>query len=151
MRRLARVLAACAALAACGGPLGWVPGGKLDGEPVDAPVGDWAFTAKVEKLQLETDPADPYSVNVWFVTEGPRLWVFSGEGESSTWAKNLFADPRAVVRIEGKLYPRIAARVTDPAEIARVQQLYLAKYGYTRDVHGFLHPVIIRLDPPRAS
>jgi len=147
VKRLALVLTALAALA-CGGPLGWMPGGKLDGQPVDAPVGDWSFASRVEKLQLETDPADPYSVNIWFVTEDGRLWVFAGGGESSTWAKNLSADPRAIVRIEGKLYPRKAVRVTDSEEIAHVQQLYLEKYDYTRDVNGVFHPVIIRLDPP---
>ena len=55
MKRLALVLAALA-LGACGGPLGLIPGGKLDGEPVDAPVDDWSFASKTEKLQLETDP-----------------------------------------------------------------------------------------------
>lgn len=147
MKRLALVLAALA-LGACGGPLGVVPGGKLDGEPVDAPIDDWAFASKTEDLQLETDPADPYSVNIWFVTEGAKLWVFAGGGESSTWAKNLLADPRALVRIDGKLYPRKAVRVTDPAEIEHVQQLYLAKYDYTRDPNGAFHPLEFRLDPP---
>lgn len=147
MKRLAFVLSAFV-LGACGGPLGVVPGGKLDGEPVDAPIDDWAFASKTEDLQLETDPADPYSVNIWFVTEGAKLWVFAGGGESSTWAKNLLADPRALVRIDDKLYPRKAVRVTDPAEIEHVQQLYLAKYDYTRDPNGAFHPLEFRLDPP---
>ena len=147
MKRLALLLAALVA-AGCGGPLGWIPGGKLDGEPVEAPVDDWAFASKTENLQLETDPADPYSVNIWFVTEGPKLWVFAGGGESSTWAKHLLADPRALVRIDDKLYPRKAVRVTDPAEIVHVEELYLDKYDYTRDPKGVFGPVEFRLDPP---
>jgi len=146
LKRLALVLAALAL--ACGGPLGWMPGGKLDGEPVDTPIGDWSFASKTEKLQLESDPADPYSVNIWFVTEGDKLWVFAGGGESSTWAKHLLADPHAIVRIDGKLYPRKAARVTDTAEIAHVEQLYLAKYDYTRDPNGVFGPVVFRLEAP---
>jgi hypothetical protein len=142
------LLLAALALAACGGPLGWVPGGKLEGEPTDVAIADWSFVKRVENLQLETDPADPYSVNIWFVTEDAKLWVFAGGGETSTWAKNLFADPHAIVRIEGKLYPRRAVRVTDPEEILHVEQLYLEKYDYTRDVNGAFKPVIIRLDPP---
>ena len=147
MKRLALALAALA-LGACGGPLGWVPGGKLDGEPVDAPIDDWSFASKTENLQLETDPSDPYSVNIWFVTEGARLWVFAGGGESSTWAKHLLADPRAIARIDGKLYPRKAVRVTDPDEIVHVEELYLEKYHYTRDPKGAFGPVEFRLDPP---
>ena len=149
MRGIALVLAACAALAACrGSPLGWIPGGKLEGEPVDAPVSDWEFAKKVENLQLETHPEDPYSVNIWFVTEDANLWVIAGGGETSYWAKYLFADPRALVRIEGKLYPRKAVRVADTEEILHVQELYIEKYGYTRDVNGVFKPVVIRLDPP---
>jgi hypothetical protein len=87
-------------------------------------------------------------VNIWFVTEGAKLWVFAGGGESSTWAQHLLADPHAIARIDGKLYPRKAVRVTDPAEIAHVQQLYLEKYDYTRDPNGAFHPLEFRLDPP---
>jgi hypothetical protein len=145
--RLALVLAALA-LGACGGPLGWIPGGKLDGQTVSAPVDDWTFAREIEKAQLETDPSDPYSVTVWFVSEGPSLWVFAGGGESSTWAKHLLADPHAILRLGEKLYPRKAVRVTDPEEIVRVLRLYREKYDYTRDPNGAFGPIEFRLDPP---
>lgn len=149
MSRLARVLSALAlGLGACGGPVGWVPGGKLEGQTVSEPIDDWGFARAVEKAQLETDPSDPHSVTVWFVSEGPKLWVFAGAGESSIWAGRLLRDPRAILRIGDKLYPRKAVRVTDPAEFRHVQELYLEKYDYSRDQNGAFGPIEFRLDPP---
>jgi hypothetical protein len=143
-----RVALAAAALflAACGGPLGWIHGGRLDGELVSAPVDDWSFTHEAEKIQLETNPDEPYSVNVWCVAKGPNLWVTAGS-ESSTWAKNLLADPRVRVRVGDRVFERQAVRVTDKAEVELVLSLYEEKYDYERKPGGVLNPMQFRLDP----
>lgn len=140
--------AAALCLVACGavGPLGWMPGGRLDGETVTAPVDDWSFTHDVKKVQVETNPDDPYSVNVWCVAKGPNLWVTAGS-HSSEWAKKALGDPRVRVRVGDKLYERRAVPVTDPAEVELVLSLYEEKYDWERNPNGVLGPTQFRLDP----
>ena len=145
MRTLA--LAALAGLAFACGPLGWIPGGRLSGELVTAPVDDWSFASALETIQLETRPDDPYSVNLWFVWRGPRLWVASGGGDVSRWAGYMTADPRVRLRVDGKLYERKAARVTEPSEIDEVIVLYKTKYDYDRDPKEDGQAVLFRMDP----
>ena len=147
MKQLSRALLICWCLAGCGGPLGMIHGGKLDGMAVSDSVEDWSFTRDVEEIQLETNPADPYSVNVWCVGKGPSLWVTAGR-EANTWAQNLVADPRVRVRIGDKIYERKAVRVTDPQEVELVLSLYEEKYDYERKPNGVGHPTQFRLDPP---
>jgi hypothetical protein len=64
---------ALAALALACGPMGPLSGGKLDGERVTTPVGDWSFSDASDTVALETNPDDPYSVNVWFVRRGATV------------------------------------------------------------------------------
>ncbi len=147
---MTRVAAAAAALlfAACAavGPIGCLHGGRLDGETVVAPVEDWSFTHDVQKIQVETHPDDPYSVNVWCVAKGPNLWVTAGS-HSSEWAQNALADPRVRVRVGDKLYERRAVPVTDPTEVELVLSLYEEKYDYERKPNGVFGPTQFRLDP----
>jgi hypothetical protein len=144
-RRLALV-ALLATLVGCE-PMGPIPGGRLSGEVVATPVDDWAFAGGEETLQLETRPDDPYSVNVWFVAQGPRLWVASVGGDVSGWGETMIADPRVRLRIDGKLYERKAARVTEQAEIDEVVVLYKTKYDYERDPKEDGQAVLFRMDP----
>ena len=50
------------AVAGCDEPFFLLPGGALDGAPAPVPD-DWSATDDVKTVQLETRPADPYSVN----------------------------------------------------------------------------------------
>jgi len=145
MRRLALV-ALVGALCGCE-PMGPIPGGRLSGEVVATPVDDWTFATAIETLQLETRPDDPYSVNVWFVSQGSRLWVASVGGDVSGWGEKMGADPRVRLRIDGKLYERKAARVTEQAEIDEVIVLYKTKYDYERDPKEDGQAVLFRMDP----
>jgi F420H(2)-dependent quinone reductase len=141
------VLSLCLALAGCGGPLGMIPGGTLEGTVESGTVEDWSFTHGVQKIQLETRPGDPYSVNVWCVAQGPNLWVTAGR-EANTWSKNLEADPRVRVRVGERIFERRAVRVIDPKEVELVLSLYEEKYDYERSPNGVGHPTQFRLDPP---
>lgn len=113
-------------LVACG-PTLLLPGGELDGEPAPAPT-DWSFVRPISTIQLETRPADPYSVNVWAVGIGDALYVHAGTNRSA-WIENMELDPRARVGIEGRLYDVKAARVTEAAEFSRFAERYAEKYG----------------------
>lgn len=145
MRTLALALLASTALACQ--PMGPVPGGKLSGEVVTTPVDDWSFASAIETIQLESNPGDPYSVNVWFVAQGARLWIAAGGGGKSRWAKNIAADPRVRLRIEDKIYERQAVRVTEQAEIDEVLVLYQTKYDYQRDADDESEALLFRMDP----
>jgi len=138
----ALLVAACSMMQ----PIGWMHGGRLEGETVAAPVDDWSFTRDVQKIQVETNPESPYSVNVWCVAKGPNLWVTAGS-HSSDWAQNALADPRVRVRVAGKIYERRAVPVTDPAEVELVLRLYEEKYDFERRPNGVFGPTQFRLDP----
>jgi deazaflavin-dependent oxidoreductase (nitroreductase family) len=144
-RRLAFAGLALATLAC--GPMGPIAGGKLDGELVTAPVSDWSFSDASDTVALETKPDDPYSVNVWAVADGPRLYVASGGGAGTAWAENLHADPRVRVRIDGKLYELSAVEVTDDAEKQASLALYKKKYDYEPEPEDAGKAILFRLDP----
>ncbi len=86
-RLLAGLLFVCAAC----GPLGPVPGGRLSGQVVSTPVTDWTFLNDQPTIELETRPDDPYSVTVWCVSLGSRLYVGAG-GPRRRWANALFKE-----------------------------------------------------------
>lgn len=108
------------------GPFLTLPGGSLDGEVASAPD-DWAFTDEISTIQLETNPADPYSVNIWAVGMGDSLYVHAGTNRAA-WVENLEADPSARVRIEGTIYVVSAARVESQADFDAFAGAYEAKY-----------------------
>ncbi len=120
-------VALCALITACSGPFVLFPGGALDG-PTSAAPADWGFTAATDTIQLETNPNDPYSVNIWAVGMGDALYVHAGANRA-TWIENMEADPRVRVRISGNLYELSAARVEDQAEFDRFSGVYEEKYG----------------------
>ena len=123
----ATVLLLTASIPGCSGPTVLLPGGALEGTTTQAPT-DWSFTDEVSTIQLETRPSEPYSVNIWAVGMGDRLYVHAGANRSR-WVEHLIADPTARVRVSGKLYPVAAVRVEDPAEFAAFADAYKKKYG----------------------
>jgi hypothetical protein len=122
---LALVLAA--PLSGCGRPFALLPGGALEGPTTPAPE-SWSFTDAVKTVQLETRPADPYSVNIWVIALGESLYVHAGANRS-TWVENLEADPNARLRVNDSIYELAAARVEDQAEFDRFSDAYERKYG----------------------
>ena len=141
------------ALAGCG-PLGPFSGGSLSGPVHAQPVDDWSFSQADETVQIETNPAEPHSVNTWCVGLGERLYVptsmIRGPKTPSErgWVKNVIADPRLRIRIGGELYERMAVRVTDVEEYDAARVALEAKYALDpaeRDPEREIW--IFRLDP----
>ena len=145
-----------ATIAGCG-PLGPMPGGRLGGEVHAQAVGDWSFTEAEQTVQIETNPTAPHSVNTWCVGLGPRLYVPTSmiRGPKTPtdrdWVKNVTADPRMRIRIDGEVYEVVAVRVTDPAEYATARAGLEKKYelGPT-DLDPEREIWIFRLDPRSA-
>jgi len=132
-----------ALLSGCG-PTLLLPGGELSG-PVEPIPADWAFAEAVSTVQLETKPAEPYSVNIWAVGIGNRLYVHAGTNRSQ-WVENLIADPQVRVRIEGKIYPLVASRVERPEEFADFADAYKKKYGVRPRNENVADVYLYRLD-----
>ena len=128
---LAVMLGVVLAAAACNGPTGLLPGGKLGGEPKPVPA-DWAFAGPYGTVQLETRPEDPYSVNVVFTVVEQRLYVNAGDTETQ-WVKNISSNPRVRLRMDGVLYDLLAERVTDTEEVAAFATAWTSQSMFRRD------------------
>ena len=121
--------------AGCSGPVGPIPGGKLDG-PVITEFSDWSFASTAQQIQLETIGADgtAHSVNVWSgVVDGrlfiPTSLVRGAENPAEReWVKNALQHPAVRVRVDGRLFAGTAHRVSDDDYSERVKQQILDKY-----------------------
>jgi len=126
---LSRVLgfASLAVVFGCSAPLGFFSGGALEGATVAAPS-DWAFSDEIDTVQLETQPDEPYSVNIWVVALDEHLYVHAGANRA-TWVGHMEADPRVRMQLNDSVYELVAARVTEQAEFDRFSSVYERKYG----------------------
>ncbi|MCX2982591.1 hypothetical protein EYC98_17140 [Halieaceae bacterium IMCC14734] len=131
-----------ALLSACGDPLVMLPGGTLSGTEMAAPE-QWAQVP--DTVQLETNPGDPYSVNVWAAGVGSNLYVATGE-EGSSWSEYMDADPKVRIRMGDSIYRLNATRVTDIAELSAVGAAYITKYDMDPDEDWSATSIVYRLD-----
>jgi hypothetical protein len=116
------------AIAGCGGnPFVLLPGGALDGTPASHPE-SWAFTDDIETIQLESNPAEPYSVNIWVIALDDDLYVHAGTNRAA-WVENMETDPNVRLQAEASVYELTAARVTEQASFDRFSDAYEKKYG----------------------
>lgn len=126
------------------GPFVLFPGGALEGAQATAPS-DWSLAREVDTIQLETRPQDPYSVNIWAIGMGPRLYVHAGTNRSS-WVEHMEADPKVRVRLEGTLYDLRASRVEDAGEFAQFSDAYEEKYGRRPGNENVAEAYLFRLE-----
>ncbi len=155
IRRGVVFAAALATVFALGcGPLGPIPGGRLRGDVVTVEIKDWAFAVEEKTAQIETNPADPHSVNVWFGSLGPHLYVPSSmilgpkDPTERGWVGNVAADPHVRIRIDGRVYERVAVRVTDRDEYAEARAALEKKYELDPEERDAEREIwLFRLDP----
>ncbi len=139
---LALVLVALAA--GCGGPFLVLPGGKLEGTMAAAPD-DWSVTREVDTVQLETRPADPYSVNIWMIGKGPHVYVATGD-DPTGWSEHLDRNPDVRLRVRGVVYELEAQRVVDLDEKLAIGDEYVQKYDVDADDNWVQDGQLFRLD-----
>lgn len=120
-------LGATALILGCGGPFVLLPGGALEGPTVTTPD-TWSFTDAVKTVQLETRPADPYSVNIWLIALDENLYVHAGANRA-TWVEHIEADPTVRLRVGESIYELAASRVEDQEEFDRFSDAYDRKFG----------------------
>ena len=142
MRRAATLLTVLAC--ACNGPFLLLPGGSLSGESAPAPA-DWSFAGDSGTVQLETRPAEPYSVNLAYTVMDGALYINAG-GTETRWARHIAADPRVRLRLDGALYELRAERVTDPDEIAAFARAWTSQSFFRRDPLGYDEVWLYRLE-----
>jgi len=112
-----------------GAPIGPVPAGRLRGAFGAAALPDLASLGSRRELQLQVNPDQPRSMNVWLLVLDGELYVPSGFPRWKIWPEVLVAAPRAVLGVDGSLFDVWAERVEDPALIARLEAALQGKYG----------------------
>lgn len=136
--RVAWALLAALLLACRGGPLGPLPGGRLEG--ADNPCSaDFAFASEVETVELEVRPKDPYSVTARAVVVERGLYLPANFANPLTrWPFHAATHNSVRVRVAGKVYACHAVRVTDEELQSRLRGEAERKYGgYADDADEF--------------
>ena len=119
----------------CGGPTGLLPGGALSGESSEAPR-DWAFAGNAGTIQLETNPLEPYSVNLAYTILDGRLYINAG-GTETQWAKNIATNPEVRLRMDGRVYPLHANRILDAATLEAFAEAWTNQSFFRRDPRNY--------------
>ncbi len=75
----------------------------------------------------------PRQIEIWFVADRGRFYVFSGGGRDSQWVKNIERDSRGRVRVAAEEFPALAKVIDHEGSGTpeRVQALAQAKYGWS--------------------
>lgn len=120
-----------AAAVSCSGPLPFMSGGALPGDVSEPPV-RWNFEEPYAMCQLETDPANPYSVNLAYTQIDGALYVYAGDTETE-WVKRMEADPRVRFRVGDALYELEAVRVEGGAEFEAFAKTWASSSFFHRD------------------
>jgi hypothetical protein len=71
---------------------------------------------------------------IWITALDGRLYIRSGLGLTRDWPKNLLADGRAILHIDGKDVEVRTRHVTDPAEARSLHAPVKTKYNAERPV-----------------
>lgn len=101
--------------------------GSLEGQEVAIPP-DWSSVRDADVIQLESNPAEPYSVNLWVVEMNGHLHVHAGANRA-TWVENIEQDPRVRLGHNGSIYLLEGRRITDQAKFLEFAELWKNKYG----------------------
>lgn len=131
MIRFSLSLCTALLLVGCEEPVVVFAGGELSGTVVPAPD-DWADVDKIDTAQLETQPHDPYSVNIWLAAVDKDLYVAAGE-DGTNWTEHIAEDARVRLRANGSIYELDAFLVENVDERARVSAAYVRKYDIDQD------------------
>jgi len=134
-------------------PIGPVAGRALTGERIATSPDDWSFTDQHNTVSVEVRPDDPHSVTtVCFVHEG-TLHIPAMNGSTKEWPQMVLADPRVHIKIDDRIYPGLAHRVLDEAQLEPMRESISKKYDQFGDPSEPIPPDvwIFRIDPTRGS
>ena len=89
-------------------------------------------TKEVELTTFGRKTGKPSRRIIWITATEGRIYVRSGLGMTRDWPKNLVANGRGVLHIDGKDVPVRARHVTDPEEARAMHAPVKAKYNAER-------------------
>ena len=102
------------------GPVGPIPGAKLNGEFSNSKP-DWkALLPNGKFIEVQFDSKNPYSVTLAPHVINDELYTWSRAPNS--WSSLIDKDSRVVVRIDGVLYRTLASKVDDDVLLALVNE-----------------------------
>ena len=131
-------------LAACNEPFILAAGGALEGPLAEAPS-TWELDKDSALAQLETQPDNPYSVNFTYVQLDGRLYAYAGDTKTN-WADNIEKNPLVRVRLQNKIYPARAIRVTGREELNNFASVWSSLSVFQRDPLQFEEIWLYRLE-----
>lgn len=109
-------------------------GALIAGEIHNGPEPDWSFVNTIPTIEMQLlDP--PTSRRIWIVEHNNRVYLWSGYMGSTVgqlwkrWPGQAERDGRAILRINGTLYPRQLVRVTGGAELDGIAAAITNKYS----------------------
>jgi deazaflavin-dependent oxidoreductase (nitroreductase family) len=68
------------------------------------------------------------TVEIWFATDGRRVYLLAGGRDSAHWVRNLRADPTVRVRLGGRSVTGRAREIEGTAREQKARELLAAKY-----------------------
>lgn len=117
------------------GPLGIIAGGPLvAGELVTGPEPDWTFVRDVPTVELQL-LSPPRSRTTWILEVGGKIYVPCGYMDSTVgrlwkhWPVEAEHDGQAILRVDGKRYPRQLVRIQQGPLLEPVTAELKRKYG----------------------
>lgn len=70
----------------------------------------------------------PRTIEIWFATDGSRIYLLAGGRDRAHWVRNLRVEPRVRVRIGGQTIGGRAAVIEGSDRDALARRLLAAKY-----------------------
>lgn len=70
----------------------------------------------------------PHEIEIWYARDGDTLYLLSGGGDRADWVRNLVAEPKVGVRLDGVEYRAGARLVSESNEDATARRLVFEKY-----------------------
>jgi len=70
----------------------------------------------------------PRTIEIWFATDGRRVYLLAGGRERAHWVRNIAADPRVRLRIGGRTVAGRARAIEGEANEPIARRLLAGKY-----------------------
>ena len=70
----------------------------------------------------------PRTIEIWFATDGSRIYLLSGGRDRAHWVRNLIAEPRVKVRVAGETISGTARVIEGEPDEILARRLLAAKY-----------------------
>jgi deazaflavin-dependent oxidoreductase (nitroreductase family) len=75
----------------------------------------------------------PRTIEIWYATDGERIYLLAGGRQRAHWVRNLVADPRVRVRIGGRTLEGRARVIEGDEREPLARRLLAAKYQGWRE------------------